>query len=46
MLTRLQTLAIMIIIGTFTLVQLLYIPNEYKWGLESAYTILKSILKK
>lgn len=36
---------ILIILGTFTLVELLYIPDEYRWAFDKAYSLLVCIFK-
>lgn len=38
-----QTILIIILLGTFTLVELLYIAPEYKWGLKQVYELLITI---
>lgn len=45
MLSRVNKMVIMIIIGTFTVVELLYISPEYKWGVGQVYALLVTIFK-
>lgn len=44
-LNRINKMVILIIIGTFTAVELLYIPQEYIWGVGQVYTLLVTIFK-
>ena len=45
MLSRVNKITIMIILGTFTMIELLYIPNEYKWGIEQVCALVRLIFK-
>jgi hypothetical protein len=45
MLIRINKMAIMIILGTFTLAELLYLAPEYKWGLGQVYALVVTLLK-
>ena len=45
MLTRVNRIAIMIIIGTFTAAELLYLAPEYGWGVGEVRGVLAMILK-
>jgi len=38
-------MVILIIIGTFTMTELMYLHPEYKWGLGKAYALIASIFK-
>jgi len=45
MLNRVNKVVIMIILGTFTIAELLYIAPEYKWGLEQVYVLVATVFK-
>lgn len=42
-LARVNTMVIMILLGTFTLVELLYLAPEYSWGIGQIRTIMTMI---
>jgi len=44
-LTRVNKLLIMIVLGTFTLAELLYLAPEYKWGVGEVCRLMATILK-
>jgi hypothetical protein len=46
LLVRINKIVIMIILGTFILAELLYIPLEYKWGLQQVCELVTTILKR
>lgn len=45
MVTRANRLFIMIILGTFTFAELLYLAPEYRWGLDQAFVLVATIFK-
>jgi hypothetical protein len=45
MLKRIQNIVIMIVIGLFTLAELLYLAPEYKWGAAEVWTLAVRIFR-